>query len=156
MELVVPKEYTLQSFDKQCVFRFDDGIPGFENAREWIILCNQAEEPFAWMQSISVPDLSFIVVDPWQILPEYSVKISDYDINRLGVTRKEDVLVLVIVSVKEKIEEMTANLIGPVVLNVKEKKGAQVVIQNCMDYSANHAILAGVEQAQHDRCANKD
>ncbi len=145
MELAVSREVALQSFDKQCVFRFDEGIPGFEKACDWIILSNPAEEPFAWLQSLTVPDLSFVVVDPWVICPTYAAKISDYDVGRLGIRSPDDTILLVIVSVKDRVEEMTANLIGPVLLNVTGRRGAQVVIQNCTDYSSNHKILEGLE-----------
>ena len=154
MELVVSRECQLQAFDKQCAFRFDEGIPGFEKATEWIILCNPTEEPFAWLQSVSVPDLSVVVIDPWLICPGYSAKISDYDVQRLGIRDREDALLLVIVSVKDRIDEMTANLIGPILLNVRERRGSQVVIQNCMDYSSTHHILEGLESAEKRRAAN--
>jgi hypothetical protein len=55
-----------------------------------------------------------VVIDPWLICPGYSAKISDYDVQRLGIRDREDALLLVIVSVKDRIDEMTANLIGPI------------------------------------------
>ena len=146
MELVVPKQYVLQSFDKKCVFHFAEGIPGFENARDWIILASQSEEPFAWLQSVSVPNLSFVVVDPWLICQGYTARISEFDLKRLDIKSKEDVLLLSIVSVKDRIEDMTANLVGPVLINVKARKGAQIVLQNSNDYPAAYGILNGIEQ----------
>ena len=151
MELVVSRECQLQAFDKQCAFRFDEGIPGFEKATEWIILCNPTEEPFAWLQSVSISDLAFVVVDPWLICPGYTARISDFDLKRLAIKSKDDVLLLSIVSVRDKIEDMTANLVGPILINVKARKGAQIVLQNSNDYSASHLILSGLEQARESK-----
>lgn len=46
------------------VYRFEKGIPGFEETTEFVLL-DQDEAPFYYLQSLQQKELSFVLVDPF-------------------------------------------------------------------------------------------
>jgi flagellar assembly factor FliW len=67
-------------------------------------------------------------VPPGIFFPDYEVELDDVTVERLGLTEPADALILVIVTVGERVEEATANLLGPLVVNRHTRQAAQVVL----------------------------
>lgn len=138
----------LQSYLKQSqgeeakkIIHFPEGLPAFEDIHDFVLINNKEEEPFLWLQSVNLPELAFITIDPFLICPNYSPDIADEDLGSLEIQQQEDVFVLSIVNMKHYQEQViTANLVGLIVINWKKKLGKQVIIQNHQDYAVKHAI----------------
>ena len=106
--------------------RFPEGLPAFENVREFVIIANEEEAPFLWLQAVSIPNLAFVTIDPFLVYPEYRPDISDEDVKALQIDSEEDVLILGIVNITNDPQEgITSNLVAPVVINWKKKIGKQ-------------------------------
>ncbi len=120
-------ELTIEETD---IYHFENGLPGFLEEKTFVILPLSEESPFQVLQSTQTPELGFIVVSPFLFKEDYEVKIPDATIEQLKITSEEDVDVNVIVNVSEPFETSTANLLAPIVLNVKEKTGKQLIITN--------------------------
>lgn len=101
------------------IFHFPDGLPAFEDAKEFVFLCKPGTRPFFFMQSVDKPDLSFVCIDPFLICPEYAPRISEMDMKFLHVESMDDVLVISIVTASARVEETTANLQGPIIVNIR-------------------------------------
>ncbi len=71
--------------------------------------------------------LSFVVAAPGLLWPDYSVEVDDDTVALLELAAPEDAAALVVVSVAERLEDCTANLYAPIVLNVRHGVAAQVV-----------------------------
>lgn len=121
---------------------FVEGIPAFEHLRDFVILSNEDEAPFLWLQSVDDPSLAFITVDPFLVYPDYRPDIPEADIAKLKIQSEEDVIVLVIVNIKNKTQGITVNLVSPIIVNWKAQLGAQVLLNNHDKYSVRHRIDA--------------
>lgn len=120
---------------------FPDGLPAFESAKEFVIISNEEEAPFLWLQAVSTPNLAFVTIDPFLVFPEYRPDIGDDDVSALQIENEEDVLILGIVNISSDPEEgITANLVGPVVINWRKRLGKQVILQNHQKYSVRYRI----------------
>jgi flagellar assembly factor FliW len=113
------------------VLHMPAGLPGFPDARR-LVLVEWGEEgsPFRILRSLDHEALEFLVAAPVALFPDYAPEIDDATAAALELTCAEDALVLVIVTVAERAEDATANLLAPIVLNVHTQAAAQVVLSN--------------------------
>lgn len=129
------------SLQHSKVLSFPEGLPAFEHVKEFILVSNESEAPFFWLQAVSEPNLAFVTIDPFLIYPGYRPDVCDEDCEFLKLSDPKDALVLSIVNLKNSEDQgVTANLVGPIVVNWKEKVGKQVIIQNHLDYSVRFRI----------------
>lgn len=76
-------------------------------------------------------DLEFVVAAPPTFFPDYEFEVDDEVADRLGLADAADhgqLLMLVMVTIGEPVQESTANLLAPVVINGETREGAQVVL----------------------------
>ena len=57
---------------QQNIIHFDEGILGFDELREFVIISEEETEPFKWLISMEEPNIGFPIVDPWILLQSYS------------------------------------------------------------------------------------
>lgn len=117
-------------FEPTQVVRFEDGLSGFEEEKEFLILNNtDVEEPvaFMWLQSAKNPDLAFVITIPFLLWPEYEVDVPDEVANKLQLKDPSDAAVYSIVKIQDKVDDLRVNLMGPIVINGKNHMGHQVV-----------------------------
>ncbi|WP_154484004.1 flagellar assembly protein FliW [Anaerosalibacter bizertensis] len=127
--------------DESSIINFPNGIPGFEKEKRYIIINNpDKENPFQWLQSVDNQDLAFVVINPFFVKVDYDIVLPESAIETLKIKDEEDVALYTIVVIPENIEEMTTNLSGPIVVNVKEKLGKQIVLDDSR-YSTKHYIF---------------
>lgn len=127
---------------EERIIYFQEGIPGFEEEKEFIIIFNEDEDnPFNYLQSVKNPSLSFIIINPFEIFKDYDIVIPQIAIDKLKIEKPEDVMVYSIVVIPEDISKMTANLLGPIIINHKERLGKQVILDDSR-YSTKHYIFA--------------
>ena len=113
------------------ILHFPAGLPGFENVKKYTLLGRQETDAlFFWLQSIDDPNLAFVVTDPFSINPEYFEDVDDAETEELQIKDAEDVLTLAIVTVPENVKNATANLKAPVLINLQNNKGKQIIMKN--------------------------
>jgi flagellar assembly factor FliW len=127
--------------DEARVIRFTEGLIGFPDDKEFIIMEHRSDSPFMWLQSVSKPDLAFVIMNPFQVFPEYLKDLSQEEENALKPDDNETVMIVAIVTIpKGKPEESTLNLMGPVVIDPVTNRGKQVILANS-GYSHRHPIM---------------
>ncbi|WP_077369563.1 flagellar assembly protein FliW [Anaerosalibacter sp. Marseille-P3206] len=127
--------------NEEGILTFPEGIPGFEDLKKYIIINNPDEEnPFHWLQSVDNGDLAFVIINPFFIKPDYDIVIPQSALEKLKIKDESDVVLYSIVVVPEKIEDMTVNLTGPIVINIKEKLAKQVILED-KRYTTKHYIF---------------
>ena len=110
------------------VIAFESGIPGFPAARHFTLVPWGTEDsPFSVLQCLD-QQLELVVMLPDDFFPDYSPEIDDETVERLGLVTADDALVLVIVTVPDNVEQSTANLLGPIVINRHTRAALQVVL----------------------------
>jgi flagellar assembly factor FliW len=121
------------------------GLLGFPDDTRYIILTHDddAEVPFRWLQSVSNPALAFVVIDPWVFKPDYAIELPDEVCDSLGLSPTRPPLILTIVTVPLDPTMMTANLQGPLVINIETRQAQQAILINS-PYTTQHAIFSAL------------
>ena len=112
------------------VIRFADGLPGFPSSREFFMAQKPEEKPFAWMRSVSDPNLKFAVVDAFAWLKDFIFDVSDSELKRLGSLNPMDYAVYFILRIQKKENHTTlqAKPNAPVLVNIRNRQARQVVV----------------------------
>jgi flagellar assembly factor FliW len=138
------------TFPPESVFEFPAGVPGFEERRRFIPVQNQRTAPVVFLQSLEIPSLCFITIPVLVVDPQYRLRMMDHDLEVLDWRAErqprvgEDVLCLAVLSLRES--GPTANLLAPVVVNLKNYKAVQAVAPES-DYSHQHALFSSEDLA---------
>lgn len=125
--------------DEKQIINFVDGIPGFPEYKKYVIL-NDEELDFTFLQSIDEKDLCFITLPPAAIVGDYSFDLSDETVEKLELEKPEDAATLAILNIPEDFKKMTANLKAPIVINTKNNKGIQELLDGD-NYSMKHQVF---------------
>src|SRR5688572_10089952 len=111
--------------EPDAVLSFPAGILGLEDCRQWVLLADAHNEALAWLQSVTRPDIALAVVSPRRYVPGYQVRVSCAELASLELKDLRQAEVLVIVSRNEY--ELTLNLKAPLVINLAQRLGRQVI-----------------------------
>jgi flagellar assembly factor FliW len=140
------KEVTKQvSVDSRQIVTFESGLIGLPQLKVFALIEDELSLPIRLLQCISVPQFVFVVINPFTVYPNYDIEISDEDAEELGVKSAADVLVLAIVTVPEDLRFVTANLLSPIVINMRTKRAKQILLTDT-DYPINYRILRDVPE----------
>ena len=145
MKIVTSNFGELQIPDENII-TFHKGIPGFIDNTQYVIINeDQEDSPFCWLQSIQDPDLAFILVNPFLVYDNYNPNFPQGEIEKLGEAKPEDYSILSIVIIPEDIKEMRANLMAPIVINLKTKKAMQIITEGD-EYPVRHYIFKQLQK----------
>ncbi len=110
------------------ILDFPAGLFGFPDCRNFILL-PAAREGVYWLQSVDHGALAFLLADPFKYFEGFSVDLPLADRKDLRVESQADIIVLAIVTLPRSREEMpTANLQGPLAINLVSGRGKQLAI----------------------------
>jgi flagellar assembly factor FliW len=113
------------------ILRFAAGLPGFAGTHRFALIeAFGCESPFALLRSVEDPDLAFVVTHSAPFFPNYSIDLDDAEVERLGLVTSDDAIVLLIVTLGSTLEDSTANLLGPIVVNRTTCEAMQVVLSD--------------------------
>jgi flagellar assembly factor FliW len=114
------------------IMTFPGGVLGFPEQHRYILLEHDIEgSPFRWLQALDSADLAFIVVDPVQVDPEFSLDVDADTARIIGSDQLADCALMSIVNVPhDQPIRMTANLKAPLLVNVASRIGRQMVLSN--------------------------
>lgn len=126
---VQTERFGVVEVERDRVVTFDEGLPGFPEARRFTLIeVPESGATFFWIQSVDDPGLAFLSVVPWPYFPDYTPELPELDQDLLGLEAAEDALVLCLLTVDREHERVTANLLGPVIVNQRNRAGRQVVL----------------------------
>ncbi|PBI41685.1 flagellar assembly protein FliW [Clostridioides difficile] len=118
------------------------GILGFENLKEYELLDIENEDILKEFNSTEEDCIGFIVVSPFEIIKEYEIVLNQETIEKLEVKSPNDIMLLNIITVGQTLEESTVNMKAPIVINVRNNCGMQIILQDD-EYSIWHPLLRG-------------
>lgn len=137
---VTTKAYGEIEVDERQLLDFPAGLLGFEKFRRYALL-DARQKPFFYLQSLDLPELAFILIDPFLFRPDYTIDVADEYLGEIGVTEPADVLVLAIVTAPAEGGAITANLMGPLVISKSRRLGIQAVLGDSR-WRVKHDIMA--------------
>lgn len=108
---------------------FPAGLPGFPDAHRFQLSpWGGGDSPFSLMTSVEDPETGFVVVEPWVFYPDYEFELDSATSQRLGLGQPGDSLVMCVVTLGERPEDATVNLLGPIVVNRYTREACQAVL----------------------------
>ena len=134
-----------------AVLEFPEGLPGFADQRRWLLVPHhgaggvappavpcEAERsaPFVWLQSAERLDLAFLMLAPAAAFPDYAPTLPA-DVGAASA----DVSLWVLLTVPAgDPRRMTANLLGPIVIERARRRGRQIVLGD-ERYHTRHPVF---------------
>lgn len=123
------KAFGSVTVSEEQIITFPSGLPGFPNFRRYALLPGQARSPLYCLQCVDNPSLAFLVTEPSTLVPDYRPKNGINDLKELQAASPDDLQVLVTLTIPPgRPGEMTANLMSPLLINLNQGLGKQVVI----------------------------
>ncbi|KAA3633690.1 MAG: flagellar assembly protein FliW [Calditrichaeota bacterium] len=115
-------------------------VLGFEDYKQFCLIEIDEFKPFLWLQSTEKPAVAFLVVNPKIFVSDYKIEINSKEIAELDIENVNSVETYVVVTLSDKIENMTINLQGPILINTENQRGKQLVLVNS-DYEVNYKFM---------------
>lgn len=127
--------------DEERIVHFAQGLPAFEEEREFLVIPYDETSPYVFLQSLATPDLAFLMTIPFIFFSEYEFEIDDDTLKKLGITEQEELLIYVLLTLPGgKVQEMTANLMAPIVINTTNMQARQIVLDKSR-YHTKHRLF---------------
>ena len=144
MPVMETKNFGTMTFEPESELEFPGGLPGFDSRRRFVAVRFVESDPIVYLQSLEDPDLCFITMPILAVDPRYKLRVKGEDLGQLGLTAArqprigEDVLCLAVLSIRET--GPTANLLAPIVVNLRNRRAVQAVAPES-EYSHQHALM---------------
>ena len=125
---------------EEQLINFSYGIPGFPDEKRFVHIGQDNESPFSYLQSTTEVNLTFLLADPFAFIQDYEFVLEDDVAEALDLTLENPPQVFLIATMKEKLADMTVNLLAPVVVNGVNRTGRQVILDK-PEYSIRHKLF---------------
>ncbi|MEZ5321038.1 MAG: flagellar assembly protein FliW [Microthrixaceae bacterium] len=124
-------------FEEHETIRFPDGLLGFEDEHSFVVVPAGEDGVYSWLQSTATPEVAFLVTTPQVFFPDYAPEVPDDTVADLSLGDGTAAVLLSIVTVGER--SVSANLLGPLVLNTATRTARQVVLSDG-SFSTRHPL----------------
>jgi len=128
------------SINKENIITFEDGIFGFDNLKQYVLLHVEECHPFEWLVSVENPRVSFAILNPVPYFSDYNPMESMDEMTSLGFSDAKSVETFCIVTLGKSATDTTVNLKGPLLIDMKKKMGKQIVKTEDY-YSLHHPLI---------------
>lgn len=132
--------------DENELFLFEYGIPGFKEENKFALI-EIEDSPFIYLQSADNGEVSFITVSPFDFFPDYEFKIPDQIRDEMKLEDPEQVRIVNIITIREKLASATVNLCAPIILNTHLRKGLQHILSEGK-YSIHQPLFGELESSK--------
>lgn len=116
-------------YDPSNTVLFTEGLIGFENLRDFIVMPNRKNGPLFWIQSVDDPDIAFVLTDPTNFFLDYKVVPDGRERAKLGIDKDDECHVLSVVTVPPD-RKVTLNLMAPILFAPATNRAIQVALEN--------------------------
>lgn len=138
---VETSRFGLVEIDEDKVITMTTPLLGFPEDRHFFLKPHTEKSAFFWLQSLDHPTLAFVVIPPALINAHYQPRLDRQTREELQATSTPELDLLVILTIpKGRPQEMTANLMGPVVINTKQRLAKQTLLDPTV-YDASWPVL---------------
>jgi flagellar assembly factor FliW len=117
-----------------------EGLIGFPELNQFILLDHDADSPFKWLQSVNDAEMAFVVISPLSFRPDYMVEVTEEEVSALKLTNANDAVISVIVTIPMDPKKMSANLKAPLIFNLTNRTGKQIILKDSQ-YQTKHFII---------------
>ncbi|MBC2455913.1 flagellar assembly protein FliW [Clostridium beijerinckii] len=117
-------------YGEKNIINFKKGILGFEKLKKFILVDLKGYEPFKLLQSLENKEVGLIVTSPYDFFEEYEIKLNDDTIENLKIKSPNEAMIITTVTLNSDAKKITTNLQGPIVINISNNLGEQIIIDN--------------------------
>ena len=118
-------------FEEANIITFSDGLPGFEEEKEYIIiLSGDPELPFHYLQSIKNEDIAFIITNPFLFKENYDFELTDEVVEILKINDPSEISIYAITNIPDSVDKTSINLTAPIVINNTINQGMQIILKD--------------------------
>ena len=125
---------------KDAIIHFDEGLIGFSDCKDFVLMENESLAPYRLLQSLESPQVGFLVLEPTMLVNNYHEHIPRREWESLGVTGEIRPLAFVIVVVGSTPETSTGNFQAPLLINYEQMVGKQIILTD-PGYSVRHPLI---------------
>ena len=107
---------------------FPSGIPGFPGRHEFML---EGLDPLGALFDLHCPDdpsVRLLLVPPGVFFPDYLPELDQSSIDLLGLVDGDEAQILVVLTTGATAAQATANLLAPIVVNIRTGAAAQVIL----------------------------
>ena len=132
--------------EEEKIIQMPLGLPGFPGKNRFVLLERVETRPFCWYQSVDDPNLALVVMNPRLFLPEYEVDLKAVcEAMAWEGDAPEEMAVYVVLTINDEgPHRVTANLIGPIIINTEKHEAVQRVMTDS-PYSHQYPIMNPAE-----------
>ncbi len=128
------------SYESNETIHIINGLIGFESYTEYLpIPFHEDNDSLISLQSLEDETLSFILMNPFGIYPDYAPSISRQDMDELKAKSAEDISYYVISVIRDSVAESTVNLKAPLIVNALNRQAKQVILEQS-EYTFRHIL----------------
>jgi flagellar assembly factor FliW len=127
----------LAQLGPESVITFLQGLVGQPDWKRFVLLSAEDDGSVGVLQSVDDEGLSLLVTNPKRVLPEYVVVLTPTEWTALNLEPDEQPVLLTTLSIRD--DQITTNLMGPLVINPRTREAKQVVLADS-PYSARHPV----------------
>lgn len=120
----------LVDYEDDELLNFKEGLYGFDELHKYLPVPFEESDRIFILQSIEEPLISFVLMNPFMLVPDYAPAPQKSDIDFIGGPDIDDISFYVICSLKEKLEESTINLKCPIMVNALNKEAKQIILED--------------------------
>jgi flagellar assembly factor FliW len=129
-------------FGEEQVIEFGEGILGFPRLRRFLHLGPEDTRPLEFLVPLEEPRLAFPMLDPFLLALDYALELAGPDREWLGLEEGGAALVYCVTTLATRPQEATINLLAPIVINPRTRRGRQVVLEGA-PYPVAAPVFAG-------------
>ena len=127
-EASVPADSSSVAVEEIPVIEMPDGLPGFPDALAFVLERLDDLGALGTLRALGDEGPAFFVVPPAVWFPDYEPVLDEITCASLELDEPADALLLLVVTMGERPTDATANLMAPLVVNARTRRGAQVVL----------------------------
>jgi flagellar assembly factor FliW len=111
------------SYRPSDVIRFPEGLPGFESLTKFLLVTRPECEPFVFLTALDRPEVALPLLPPVLVQPGWAPPIKPS-------TGSGDLAWYAVVIIAPNAEAILANLRAPILVNLGDRIGRQVVLDD--------------------------
>lgn len=135
------KRFGEMEFSEDSVVRVIGGLIGLSGHENFIVIRHEDDSPFYWLQCVDDPELALVMVNPLLFKADYDPPVPLSVTQELDVQSSGELSVFTIVTIPPgNPQDMTANLLGPVVINPRSRRAKQLVLDDRL-YSHRYRVI---------------
>jgi flagellar assembly factor FliW len=113
---------------KDTIIRFDEGLIGFPECKEFQLMDSDNIAPFRLLQSSQIKEVGFLVLEPSSVRKDYYSGIPLMEWKSIGLMPGDPHLAFVICMIGSTPKDSTGNFQAPLIINYKKMIGRQLIL----------------------------